>query len=248
MSHRPCRALDTSAGRLACAWDPGTVYRIGFPPDPWAWPGWEFARNDGRFGGRWDDANGEFRTVYAASTMLGCLLEVLAPLRPDPLVTAALDQIVEGEEDAADHPTANAGTLNRAWITARRATAAQLAGIYCCVTETESIATLRPHFLAVATVELDLPDFDAAVLRSSRPRELTQRVASWLWEQATVDGKAFDGVRFFSRYGDEHELWAVFERDEDGSVSSHLSHVHPLDLEGHPDLPEAMRIHGLRWA
>lgn len=248
MSSGHCRVLDTTGGRLACAHDPGTVYRVGFPPDPWAWSGWEFARNDGRFGGRWDDAHGEFRTIYAASTLLGCLLEVLAPLRPDPLVTAELDQLVEDDADAAAHPTADAGTLSRAWLTARRASTAQLAGTYCCVTETESVATLRQEFLALATVHLDLSDFDAAALRTARPRELTQQVASWLWEQATVGSDPLDGVRFSSRHGDEHELWAVFERDEDGPVSRRLSHTEPLDLDGHPDLAEAMRIHDLRWA
>lgn len=116
---RSCPVLETTGGRLGCAHDPGEVYRVGFPPDPWAWPGWEFARNDGRFGGRWDDANGEFRTIYAATTLLGCLLEVLAPLRPDPVVAAELDQITEDDEDAEDHPTTPAGTLSRTWLDAR---------------------------------------------------------------------------------------------------------------------------------
>ena len=67
------------------------------------------ACNDGRFGGPVDEASGEFRTIYAASTMLGCLLEVLAPLRPDPALAVELDAIVEDEQDADDFPTAAAG-------------------------------------------------------------------------------------------------------------------------------------------
>lgn len=107
---------------------------------------------------------------------------------------------------------------------------------------------MRQQFLALATVHLDLPDFDAAALRTARPRELTQRVASWLWEQA-VDGHGpVDGVRFFSRHGDEHELWAVFERDDDGPVSRRITDPAPVNLHSHRDLAEALRIHGLRWA
>lgn len=248
MSTSRCRPLDTTGGLLTCAHDPGTVYRVGFPPDPWAWSGWEYARNDGRFGGRWDDANGEFRTIYAASTMLGCLLEVLAPLRPDPALALELDAIVEDEQDAADFPTVAAGVLGQAWLASRRVGTAHLGGTYCCVTEAQSVATVRRPFLALATVQLGLPDLDAAALRLAQPRELTQRVASWLWEQSIEGDRSLDGVRFLSRHGDEHELWAVFERDEDGIVSRHITHTAPVDLDGHPDLAEAMRIHELRWA
>lgn len=248
MSSSRCQPRDTTGGLLACALVPGRVFRVGFPPDPWAWAGWEYARSDGRFGGRWDDANGEFRTVYAASTMLGCLLEVLAPLRPDPVLSGELDAIAEDEQDARDHPTVAAGTLSPTWIASRRAGTAHLNGTYCCVTEAQSVATVRSQFLTLATVQLGLPDLDAAALRLAQPRELTQRVASWLWEQTVQGDRSLDGVRFLSRHGDEHELWAVFERDEDGNVSRRITHAELVDLNGHPALAEAMRIHGLHRA
>lgn len=60
------------------------VWRVGYKPDPWAWVGWEWA-TDGRFGGRWDDSEGVFRTIYAGSALLACLLELLADFRSDPL-------------------------------------------------------------------------------------------------------------------------------------------------------------------
>lgn len=69
----------------------------------------EWAGADGRFNGRWDDGQGNFRTIYAGSTLLACLLEVLAGFRPDP--TLALDDIVEDEKDAAMHPTGRAGEV-----------------------------------------------------------------------------------------------------------------------------------------
>ena len=190
MSTSPCRSHHTTGGPLACAHAPGEVYRVGFPPDPWAWSGWEYARNDGRFGGRWDDANGEFRTVYAGTTLLGCLLEVLAPLRPDPRLAAELDDIAEDAEDAREHPTVAAGRLSRSWLTRRQASRAHLSG---------------------------------------------------------DDQRSLDGVRFWSRHGDEHELWAVFEHDDDGTVSRCITDTHAIELDDHPDLTQAMAIHGLRW-
>ena len=75
-----------------------TVLRVGYRPEPWAWVGWEWATN-GRFSGRWDDRDGNFRTLYVGSTLLACLVEVLANFRPDPHVT--LDDITEDEEDRA---------------------------------------------------------------------------------------------------------------------------------------------------
>lgn len=186
--------------------------------------------------------------MYAGSTLLGCLLEVLAPLRPDPVVAAALEDVVEEDADATDHPTATAGTLSPEWLARRRASRAELSGTYCCVTQAESVATLREHFVVLATVQLDLPDFDAAALRAARPRELTQRVSSWLWEQSLDDDRPIDGVRFQPRHGDEHDLWAVFERDEDAAVSRRITDPEPVDLTEHPALVEAMRLHNLHWA
>jgi hypothetical protein len=80
------------------------VWRIGFRPDPWAWSGWQWATN-GRFPGRWDDLHGNFRTVYAGSSLRACLLEVLSGFRRDARLALELDGIVEDEEDAVLHPT-----------------------------------------------------------------------------------------------------------------------------------------------
>jgi len=80
--------------QLATATAETRVWRIGFRPDPWAWSGWEWA-TDGRFPGRWDDLHGNFRTVYAGSSLRACLLEVLAAFRRDARLAMELDEIVE---------------------------------------------------------------------------------------------------------------------------------------------------------
>lgn len=217
------------------------AWRVSFAPDPWAWPGWQWAGADGRFGGRWDDLAGTFRTVYAASTLLGCFLEVLAGFRPDPAVAAEYATITTTDEDS--HPTIEMGTLPHAWLEQRRIARAQLTGCFCAVTAAETIAALRPRFVAAAHT-LHLHDFDAAALKAGQPRELTQAVASHLHATTTADG-----VAFASRHGDDLPMWAIFERAEDLAVSRCLTDatsrpIHPDD----PDLQTAMQMLGLHWA
>jgi hypothetical protein len=217
------------------------VWRIGFKPEPWAWAGWEWATG-GRFHGRWDDATGLFRTVYAGSTLQACLLEVLACFRPDGTMLQALDDIAEDEEDAALHPTATAGHVPYSWLEPRTAAAAHLTGSFCAVTTAASIAALRPTFISQA-LRLGLGDFDASALKDGRPRILTQSVATHLY--ATTD---VDGVTFTSRHGDDLELWAIFERPGDPPTSPRLVDLetHPLSPEN-PDLLAVFELFGLRW-
>lgn len=206
-----------------------TVWRIGRRPEPWAWSGWEWATS-GRFPGRWDDWNGNFRTVYAGSSLKACLLELLASFRTDARLAAELDDIVEDGEDGVLYPTVPTGVVPRDWFDGRVATTADLAGNYCAVTDSKTISALYPHFIALA-LSLGLHDFDASALKDAKPRQLTQSIASWLYETTDVDG-----VTFRSRHGDDLQLWAVFERPEDPIVSPNLSHARMLDL--HPEDPE----------
>ena len=46
---------------------PETIYRIGRKPDPWQPPDWSRANPDGTFGNRFDDPEGYYRVLYAAS-------------------------------------------------------------------------------------------------------------------------------------------------------------------------------------
>lgn len=219
-----------------------TVWRVGFKPEPWAWSGWEWAGSDGRFDGRWDDSQGNFRTVYAGSTLLACLIEVLAGFRPDPTLAVGMDNIVEDDEDAAIRPTVLAGEISYSWLEPRSAASASITGRFCAVTAAESIAALRDQFVALAHL-LGLHDFDAAALKDARARALTQSVATHL--HAATD---LDGVTFASRHGDDLALWAVFERAGDPSISHTLDAIehHSLSPEN-PDLQMALDMLGLAW-
>lgn len=185
--------------QLAVATSEGRIWRIGFRPDPWAWNGWEWATN-GRFPGRWDDQHGNFRTVYADSSLHACLLEVLAASRRDARIAMELDEIVEDDQDTVLHPTVPPGQVPREWLDARAATSAELTGTYCAVKDSKSIAVLYPHFIGIA-LRLGLADLDAAALKDARPRHLTQAIAAWIYENTDLNG-----VTFASRHGDDLRL------------------------------------------
>jgi hypothetical protein len=233
--------MTTDARQLATATSDISVWRVGFRPDPWAWPSWQYA-TDGRFPGRWDDAEGNFRTIYAGSKLLSCLLEALACFRPDPDLSAQLTNI-DDDEPNGTHPTSPAGAVPPSWLRPRTAASAQLSGTYVSVTNAESIAFLRPVFLHRAH-ELGLDDFDAAALKTARPRALTQEVATYIYESTDLHG-----VQFLSRQGDDHVLWAIFERPGDPDISPRLQNPVSHDLIAEtPELHEAFRIHHLTWA
>jgi hypothetical protein len=234
--------------KLATAAGNTEGWRVGYRPEPWAWPSWLYATN-GRFAGRWDDADGNFRTIYAGTRLLSCLLEVLACFRPDPDLAAQLKDIVDhddndpNEGDASVFPTAPAGVVPHTWLHPRTAAFVQLDGSYAAVTNAESVASLRPVFLRRAH-ELGLDDFDTAALKEAQPRALTQQVATYVYESTDLDG-----VQFLSRHGDDHTLWAIFERPGDPHISPHLHDPNHHDIT--PDMPEileAFRIHRLVWA
>lgn len=227
--------------------DPGQVWRVGYRPDPWAWTPWQYA-DHGRFTGRWDDPHGRYRTLYTGTTLLGCLLEVLAGFRPDPHLAADLDDIDEDPADTIDHPTQPAGRLPLSWLEPRTASSAILTGTYCSVTTTDTLAVLRPVFIGRA-IRHGLPDLDAAALRLAEPRALTQAVSAWLYEHHTDNRPTFDGVHFHSRHGDDLDLIAIYERGADHHTSPHLADHQDEDLQAaHPELQQAMAIHHLAWA
>jgi hypothetical protein len=231
------------SAQLPAAEAAGRVWRVGFRPEPWAWSGWEWA-TDGRFPGRWDDLHGNFRTIYAGSSLLACLLEVLAHFRKDARLSMELDEIVEDDEDKILHPTIAPGQVPREWLEVRAAASAELSGRYCAVTAAGSVAALYPHFIGLA-LSLGLADFDTAALKDARPRRLTQAVAAWLYEMTD-----FDGVTFASRHGDDLRLWAIFERPGDPPITPKIHDAVGEESLQHdsPEVSKAFHLLGLQWA
>ena len=223
------------------------VWRVGYRPDPWCWVDWRWSTG-GKFNGRWDDAEGRFRTVYAGQSFLACLVELPACFRPDPALVLEMTAIDEDDEDAVLFPTATVGRLPESWLDPRVAGVARLNGHYVQITTTNTIAALHPDFVGQA-LRLGLGDFDAAALKDSRARPLTQAVSTAMYELALVTGDELDGIEFASRHGDDLKLWAIFERPGDPEVSPRLTDLNLVTLHvTHPDLVAAMDLLDLEWA
>jgi hypothetical protein len=96
----------------------GVLYRLGRRPDPWAWPDWAYAGDDGTWGNRFDDPASEYRVLYASSERLGPFLETLARFRPDPAIAA---EQIAGDARDSEFATRPAGLIPVSWLEDRSA-------------------------------------------------------------------------------------------------------------------------------
>jgi hypothetical protein len=233
---------------LPVSQNPGTVWRIGYAPNPWVWTDWKFANTDGRFDGRWDDPEGQYRTLYVGDSAVACFIEVLAKFRPDPAVTAELNAIESDEVDEIAFPTLPSGRVSTDWVDNRRIGSAELKGSYVRVTTAETVAALWPAWVSQAH-RVGLTDFDTSALKDSGPRALTQAISRYLYETTIAGGPAYSGVEFTSRHGDDLRLWAIYEYPGHTLISPELSNAvdEPLTMK-HAALHEAMGLLQLTWA
>ncbi|WP_158084874.1 RES domain-containing protein [Mycobacterium heidelbergense] len=221
------------------------VHRIGYVPEPWNWTPWEHAQG-GRFDGRWDDPEGNWRVLYVGDCALACYLEVLAPLRPDPTLAQQLADIAT--EDENHFPTAKAGELPRTWCEPRRRCSATLSGRFVLPGHHKTLPTLRKRFLQLAKKH-GCQDLDAGAIRYAS-RELTQAISAWIYTCSEPEGELVSGIEYLSRHGDNFTLWSLYERDREHKSPLQITNrtadqsVTPDD----PDLVQAMEIHGITWS
>ncbi|MGM7667741.1 RES domain-containing protein [Microbacterium sp. A93] len=228
----------------------GDVWHVGYGPDPWAWVPWRYANDEGLFGGRWDDQLGQFRALYTADSLLGCLLELLARFRPSRTVLDGLDDIVDDDGSIGQFPEGAAGTIGFSWLDGREYASARQVGRYCFITHSRSLAALIAHY-PLDRHGLATNDMDAALLKDAHDRVLTRSIARWLYDLHGDDdaGVVVDGVRFQSRHGDEIRAWAVFERADDPARSPRIRPTsEPARVHSNlPELRETFSRFGLRW-
>jgi hypothetical protein len=219
----------------------GRLYRVGRRPDPWAFPDWANVGSDGTFGNRWDDPQGVYRVLYASSSRLGALVEVLARFRPDPHVLEILKEI-EDEEGAAAQPP---GELEAAWLRRRCLGVAQVEGEFVDVGHSTSLAQLR-EALASRVLHYGLDDLDAATIRLSAPRGFTQEISRYVYDRSTPQGqRRFAGIAYRSRLGDEFRNWAIFESP--GSALPWIGEPETAAIEADdPDFLRALQLLGVR--
>ncbi len=208
---------------------PKTLYRLGRPPNPWEPPDWAYARDDGTFGNRFDDPDGQYRVLYASSSRVGCFVETLARFRTDVTLIARLAEI-EGIDDYVP-----LGVVPLEWRAGRIMGIAGAEGNFAAIGSAESLGTLRAA-LAKFAAQLDINDIDASAIRLSVPRAFTQAISSYIYTS-----NRFHGIAYRSRYGDDMENWAVFEP----FAALHPNGLSdPLELRD-PDFTTALAIHHL---
>lgn len=239
----------SSAVRLPVSGDPGEVWRVGYPPNPWEWTPWRYASDDGRFNGRWDDQNATFRTLYTSDSLMGCFLELLASARPNELAFTELAEIDDDDNATGDYPDPERGAIGIDWLADRLYAQGTQTGAYAEVTHAEALAYLVEAGI-FDRLGLAPRDVDVSLLKDATQRDVTRSVARFLFDlrDTTSLRPAVDGIAFRSRMGDDIRLWAVFERGEE-PVSEHLSpdrgshHV----TDDNVDLLRAFALLGLHW-
>jgi hypothetical protein len=189
------------SGELASVELDGLLYRVARVPDPWAWPDWAYAGQDGTFGNRYDDPEGSYRVLYASSQRIGAFVETPARFRPDLELLAALD-LIDGEEE----PPAG---VPRTWLATRMIGEATLQGRFADIGNARTLVTLRTA-LAASAIHFSLDEIDAATIRLKAPRAFTQTLSRFVYEQRDEQG-TFAGIRYRSRLGDQFVNWAIFE-------------------------------------
>ena len=206
---------------------PKTIYRIAHKPDAWEPPDWSRAQSDGTFGNRFDDPDGLYRVLYAASQELSCFLETLARFRPDLALLAEFSEI-EGADDFFP-----LGEVPREWCDRRLLGSACAWGKYADIYASEWIAFLRRK-LAAESSHLGLSDLDSSVLQRDTPRRITQLASSRAFKLG------YPGIYYRSRYGSDLENWALFEPFQ---ITEGTSMAIPAN---HPAMRQALTMLGLR--
>lgn len=207
----------------------GDIFRVGRAPDAFALAPWEFANSeDGTFGGRYDDPAGQYRVLYVARSRVGAFVEKLAPLRPS---LADLRAVAERATPSqrAELPS---GGLPEGWSDRRVIGRARVEGPFVDIGNSSTIRWLRSR-LADTAVAHGLTELDAATIRLSSPRGLTQAISRLLYERETEGGTRFEGIAFRSRLGDELENLAIFERghSEPAVVDPSSETIDPADAD-----------------
>jgi hypothetical protein len=215
---------------LAATRPQAELYRVGRDPDAWAWPPWEYAGEDGTFGNRYDDPQGEYRVLYACSQRVGAFIETLARYRTDPAIVAAYEQIVVEPEDQDAFPTIPPGIVPADWRATRRIGTARHPGPFADLGHSSSLAHLRTA-LAGRLLHYGLDDLDGSDLRRRAPRAFTQELSRYVFEHAsTASSEPVLGIRYLSRLGDDIENWAIFEGSDPHDTATDTITRHDADL------------------
>lgn len=200
----------------------GGMYRIGrAPEDPFAFPDWDRAQDDGTFGNRFDDPGGihgirpegRFRVIYCATQREAAFAEVMSRFRQRPDLNAALAQIQDDDEGvegalsgAVDPEFPEHSLLESDWLRRRRIGHTRILplGELADISHADSLAHLNDA-LSSLLAWLEIDQLDLSTITSPAHRLLTQYASRYIYS------RGFAGIRYASRLGANWECWALFE-------------------------------------
>jgi hypothetical protein len=164
-----------------------SLYRIGRPPDPLAWPPHAAIGHD-----RFDDPLRQYRVLYAAAQRAGCFAETLAAFRPS-LASLAAER---GVLNAAESP--RTAQVPAAWWSNRLVGTFTLSGgPWLDLRALTTFQVLRDAFAVLATslglVDVDLSAATGRIAIAGRERRFTQAVSRWAFEHD------YQGIVYASR-------------------------------------------------
>jgi hypothetical protein len=205
------------------------LYRLGRPPDPLAFPIFEFTGGE-----RFDDPQRQFRVLYVAEQRIACFVETLARFRPSVELLAAWRAMPEAD---VPEPPLQVGLIPRDWLADRLMARVLLSPgqRWLDLRAFETREALRAELVGTLHA-LGLDDLDVSGVRGSR-RPLTQAIARWAYE------RGYQGIVYSSRFHDAYRCWAVFEGAH-FERSGRPQAITPRDRS----LQAAMRLFGLQLA
>ena len=105
-----------------------------------------------------------------------------------------------------------------------------MTGLFADVGHSRSLAYLRSAE-APLLIRYRITDLDAAAIRLSAPRELTQHLSRLIYECVSGQGPPqFDGARYLSRLVDDIANWALFQRPDQEASTVPLAQE-PIDAD-----------------
>jgi hypothetical protein len=189
------------------------------PVDPFAFPDWARAGEDGTFGNRYDDpwlllglpTSARFRVIYCATQREAAVGEILARFRPSIHTRLALAAIEDDEPlttslaGVVDPRYPTHGIVPYDWIQRRQVGMTLIAPFarFVDLGHASTLAQLHHQLGSIATLQ-GIQEIDLSAM-TSQARRLTQYAARYIHDQG------FAGIRYTSRLGQNWECWALFE-------------------------------------
>ena len=187
-------------------------------------------------GNRWDDAQGNFATVYCASSAEGAFGEVIARYRERPGLLQRIDAFLNQPPDPDYDPLLTPGVVPAEFFDGRWIghSTVDVDVRFVDVDDPATHAALDPA-LRRALRDFGVRRIDRGTFLSA-DRRITRTIAShYHWLAQTPDHASWRGLRYLSRLAPDWECWAIWEPTP--LLASHLL-VEKITRE-HPALAAA---------